>query len=296
VKLHADEAGTDAALVGRLLAEQFPDLAGLPVRAFRSTGTVNAIYRIGDELYARLPRLAKYEGDLHRERDWLPRLAPALPLRVPEPVAFGRPGEGYPFEWGIFRWLEGAPYAGAAAGADGVAAGAGVVADERAAAEDLARFVRDLRAIPVPAGAPRGGRRPLRELDAITRDALAGDDAALAAWERALETPPFTGTPVWIHCDLLRPNLLVSGGRLSAVIDFGGIGAGDPAADVIAAWAVFDAPGREAFRAALGVDDDTWARARGFALHQAALIVPYYAETNPAFSALARRTIAQVLA
>ena len=104
-----------------------------------------------------------------------------------------------------------------------------------------------------------------------------------------------TGTPVWIHCDLLRPNLLVRDGRLSAVIDFGGIGAGDPATDVSPAWAVFDAPGRAAFRDALGVDDDTWARARGIALHQAALIVPYYAKTNPGFSALARRTIAQVL-
>ncbi|WP_028064090.1 aminoglycoside phosphotransferase family protein [Solirubrobacter soli] len=318
MKLHPGEVDTSAALVSALVAGQFPSLAG-PVREFRSTGTVNAIYRIGDELYARLPRIAKYERDLHREREWLPRLAPALSLRVPEPVAFGRPGEGYPFAWGIFRWLEGEPYAGLAAAtapagpgepppargeppaARGEAPAArreapparGLVADERVAARHLARFVRELRAIPVPDDAPRGGRRPLRELDAVTRPVL--DGAALEAWDRALDTPPFTGPPVWIHADLLRPNLLVRDGRLSAVIDFGGVGAGDPATDVIPAWAVFDAPGRAAFREALEVDDATWERARGIALHQAALIVPYYEQTNPAFSALARRTIEQLL-
>jgi aminoglycoside phosphotransferase (APT) family kinase protein len=173
------------------------------------------------------------------------------------------------------------------------AGGRGLVADECVAAHHHARFVREQRAIPLPDDAPQGGRRPLRELDGVTRAVLSG--RALAAWDQALETPPFTGTPVWIHGDLLRPNLLVRDGRLSAVIDFGGVGAGDPATDVIGAWAVFDAPGRAAFRDALEVDDDTWARARGIALHQAALIVPYYAETNPRFSALARRTIAQVL-
>jgi aminoglycoside phosphotransferase (APT) family kinase protein len=121
-------------------------------------------------------------------------------------------------------------------------------------------------------------------------------DAATATWERALEAPAWEGTPVWIHADLLRPNLLVGGGRLSAVIDFGGAGIGDPAADVIAAWSVFGPAGREAFRGALDVDDGTWSRARGFALHQAAMIIPYYPETNPGFVTLAKRTIDEVLA
>ena len=280
MKLHDDEAHTDAALVARLLAAQFPALAAQPVRAVRSTGTVNAIYRVGEELYARLPRVERYVDDLRREREWLPRLAPVLSLDVPEPVALGRPGAGYPFPWGLFRWLEGETYAG--------------VADERAAAVALARFVAELRAVPVTADAPPGGRRPLRELDAVTREAIA-DDAALGAWEAALEAPPYTGQPVWLHGDLLRPNLLVRDGRLSAVIDFGSAGVGDPAADVVAAWAVFGPAGRAAFREALGVDDGTWARARGYALHQAALIVPYYAETNPDFVVHAQRTIAEVL-
>jgi aminoglycoside phosphotransferase (APT) family kinase protein len=151
-------------------------------------------------------------------------------------------------------------------------------------------------------GVPRGGRRPLRDLDEDTRAAIVASagvvdaGAAAAAWERALDAPAWDGAPVWIHTDLLRPNLLVGGGRLRAVIDFGGMGVGDPAADVVPAWSVFGAAGRAAYREALAVDDGTWERARGYALHQAAMIVPYYAETNPDFVAVAARTIDQVLA
>jgi aminoglycoside phosphotransferase (APT) family kinase protein len=153
-----------------------------------------------------------------------------------------------------------------------------------------------------PVGAPRGGREPLRELDAVTRTAISSargvidSDAATAAWERALQVPAWNGTPVWVHTDLLRPNLLVRDGRLCAVLDFGGAGVGDPAADVIAAWSVFGRTGRGVFRGALDVDDGTWNRARGFALHQAALIIPYYAETNPEFVAPAKRTVEEILA
>ena len=152
------------------------------------------------------------------------------------------------------------------------------------------------------AGAPRTGREPLRELDAVTQAAIESargvidSDAATAAWERALEAPAWKGAPVWIHTDLLRPNVLVHGGRLCAVIDFGGVGVGDPAADVIAAWSVFGLTGRGTFRGALDVDEDTWSRARGFALHQAAMIIPYYGETNPGFVELAKRTVDEVLA
>ena len=283
MKLHEGEVDTSAELVRALVAAQFPALAGEPIRAVRSTGTVNAIHRIGDELYARLPRMAHHVDDLERENEWLPRLAPALSLRVPAPVALGRPGAGYPLPWAIFRWLEGETYAG--------------VADERSAASELARFVTELRAIPVTVDAPPGGRRPLRELDTVTREALdaIGSDAALHAWERALEAPPFTGAPVWLHGDLLRPNLLVHDGRLSAVIDFGSAGVGDPAADLAAACAVVTEPGRARFREALDPDPGTWERARGYALHQAALIIPYYTETNPAFVVHAQRTIAELL-
>jgi aminoglycoside phosphotransferase (APT) family kinase protein len=289
MKMHDDEVDIDAGLVGRPVAEQFPHLADLPITEVRSTGTVNAIYRLGDRLCARLPRVAEWAPDLDREWRWLPELAPRLPLRVPEPVGRGRPGGSYPFSWTISGWIDGQPYAD------------GLVDDERRAAEDLARFVVDLRRID-PVGAPRGGRRPLRELDAVTREVIESargvidGDAAVAAWERALRAPAWAGSPVWIHSDLLRPNVLVRDGRVCAVIDFGGVGVGDLAADVIAAWSVFGRAGRGVFRAALEVDDGTWERARGFALHQAALIVPYYGETNPGFAASARRTIEEVLA
>ena len=290
MKMHDGEVGIDAGLVRRLVAVQFPRLAGRPVSAVRSTGTVNAIYRIGDDLCARLPRLQRYAGGLVDELRWLPWLAPRLSLRVPEPVAVGHPASGYPFPWAIYRWIDGQPYADE------------LVGDERQAAADLARFVAELRTIDPVAGAPRAGRRPLRELDAATRTAIDSlrnvidRDAAMAAWERALQAPAWHGTPVWIHTDLLRSNLLVDGGRLSAVIDFGAAGIGDPAADVIAAWSVFGRAGRATFRTALGVDDGTWNRARGFALHQAVLIIPYYAETNPMFAASAKRTVGEILA
>ena len=229
-------------------------------------------------------------GGLEAENRWLPWLAPRLTLRVPEPVAMGRPAGRYPWPWAIYRWIEGQPYA------DGLAG------DEGQAARDLARFVTELRAMDT-AGAPRAGRRPLRELDAETREgiAAAGDDidrgAALAAWELALEAPAWDGrSPVWIHADLLRPNLLVGGGRLRAVIDFGAAGGGDPATDLIAAWSVFGPAGREAFRGALDPGDAAWDRARGIALHQAVMLIPYYREANPAMAALGRRTFSQVLA
>jgi len=175
------------------------------------------------------------------------------------------------------------------------------VQDERQAAVDLAQFVIELRRID-PRGAPRGGRKPLRELDAATRVAIQASrsvidsDAATAAWASALEAPIWDGTPMWIHSDLLRPNLLVAGGQLCAVIDFGSVGVGDGAADVIAAWSVFSQRGRATFRSALDVDDGIWNRSRGYALHQALLIIPYYAETNLGFVALAKRTVEEILA
>jgi aminoglycoside phosphotransferase (APT) family kinase protein len=289
-RMHVDEVEIDAELVGRLVAAQFPRLTDLPIRAVVSTGTVNAIYRLGDHLCARLPRVESWAKDLDREWSWLPRLAPSLSLQVPVPIAKGHSQNGYPFSWAIYRWIDGQPYAD------------GLVDDEQQAAKDLAQFVGELRRIVPVVGAPHGGREPLATLDAVTRTSIesAGgvidSQAATTAWERALEAPAWQGTPVWIHTDLLRPNLLVHEGRLRAVIDFGGVGVGDPAADVIAAWSVFGPIGRATFRTALDVDDGTWDRARGFALHQAAMIIPYYRETNPEFVSLAKRTIKEILA
>ncbi|GEO32563.1 aminoglycoside phosphotransferase [Cellulomonas aerilata] len=275
--------------VRRLLAAQQPALASLPVRPVRSLGTVNAVFRLGDDLCVRVPRVPDWAESLDREWRWLPLLGPHLPLAIPEPVAWGTPDDTFPLPWAVLRWIDGETYAD------------DVVADEAAAARALAGFVTALRRID-PTGAPVAGRRPLRELDAQTRAAIASVPdlldarAAIAAWDRALDAPPWTGAPVWIHGDLLRPNLLVRDGRLVAVIDFGGVGGGDPATDLLAAWAVLGLRGRQVLRQALEADDGTWERARGIALHQAALIVPYYRDTNPAFAALAVRTVERVLA
>jgi aminoglycoside phosphotransferase (APT) family kinase protein len=287
-RMHEDELAIDAGLVRRLLAVQMPMWAGMPVRPV-GRGTVNAMFRLGDDLAVRLPRTAEWAGDLDRERAWLPRLRDRLTLQVPEPVASGEPTREYPLPWAVYRWVDGDQYADA------------LVDDEAAAADDLARFVQELRGASVE-GAPATGRRPLAELDEWTRAAvveaadLLDTSAVLDAWDRSLEAPVFAGEKVWIHTDLLRPNLLVRGGRLAAVIDFGAVGVGDPAADVIAAWAVFGAAGRARYREMLDVDDATWDRARGYALTQAALIVPYYRETNAPFTASALRTIGEVLA
>jgi aminoglycoside phosphotransferase (APT) family kinase protein len=288
--MHEGQFHIDAELVRRLLSEQHPGLANGSISEVRSTGTVNALYRLGEDLCVRLPLIERWAEDLTKELAWLPWLAERVPIRIPEPVAKGEPTSRYPFDWAIYRWIEGRPYSDE------------IVDDEREAARRLARFVAELRAAEVLPNAPRGGRAPLRTLDGATRNAIEAargvidSDAALAVWDHAVEAAEWVGSAVWIHADLLRPNVLVDAGRIAAVIDFGGVGVGDPAADVIAAWSVFGVAGREAFRSALNVDQDTWVRARGYALHQAAMIIPYYAETNPDFVALARRTIGEILA
>ena len=282
-RMHEDELAVDEALVGRLLAAQFPAWAGLPLARVPSTGTVNALYRIGDDLCVRLPRLAAWAGDIATELRWLPALGPRLPLAAPEPVAAGAPTEAFPHPWGVYRWLPGAPLDEAPP------------ADTVAAAAALGRFVAALRALPTD-GAPAAGRgKPLAPWDGGMRRAIAAAGhvvdaaAAAAAWAAALRAPAWDGPPVWLHGDLLPANLLVDGGRLAAVIDWGNVGVGDPACDLVPAWCAFDGAARRAFRAAAGADDATWARAQGWALAIALPIIPYYAETNPAFVAMATR-------
>jgi aminoglycoside phosphotransferase (APT) family kinase protein len=248
---------------------------------------VNAIWRLGTDMYVRLPRVKSWAGHLENELRWLPVLATHLSLDVPKPIAVGQPQFGYPFQWGIFAWYEGETFV-----PDRV--------DQRRAAADLAEFIAELRCVDT-AGAPRSRRdRPLRTLDADAHAAIsaAGElidaEAVASAWDGVLHAPPWTGAPVWVHGDLLPPNALVIDGRISAIIDFGGVGVGDPAVDVIAAWSMLDANGRTVLRTALDIDDATWARARGLALHQALMIIPYYVETNPAFVATAQRTVNQI--
>ncbi len=293
-RMHVNEVDTSVDLVQRLLATQFPHWAELPLVPVPSAGTDNALYRLGVDLVVRLPRIEWAMGQIEKERVWLPRLAPALPLALPEQVAIGSPAEGYPWQWSVYRWRP------------GQSAQLAVLADPVQAARDLARFVSALQGIDASGGpdaVAHGLRgRPLRSRDAETRRsiaALAGEldtAAALRVWDAALAAPEWDRPPVWFHGDLLPGNVLVDQGRPSAVIDFSGLGVGDPAPDLMIAWGLFDGESRAAFRASLRVDDATWARGRGHALSQAAIFIPYYIDTNPIGVANARHQIAEVLA
>lgn len=293
--MHADEVSTDRELVGRLLAAQFPRWADLTIEPVDSAGTDNAMYRLGDDLAVRLPRIPWAIEQVDKEQRWLPVLAPSLPLAVPTPVAIGLPGEGYPWRWSVYRWL------------DGEDATTARLVDPDQTATDLGRFVASLHRIDTTGGPgsgehnfSRGG--PLAERDEETRDAIASvrrmfDAAALTeAWDAAVRAPEWNRAGVWIHGDLQPGNLLVVDGHLDAVIDFGGLGVGDPACDLLPAWNLFDPGSRVLFREALGIDDATWARGRGWALSIALIFIPYYLDTNRVGVANASRVIDEVLA
>ncbi|MEV2214005.1 aminoglycoside phosphotransferase family protein [Streptomyces sp. NPDC050997] len=284
------EADIDVPLVRRLIAEQFPRWAGLPVERLESSGTENAMFRLGADLVVRLPRHPGAVEDVRHEQRWLPRLGPRLPFATPEPLALGGPGTGFAWPWSVYRWLEGGnPVVGA-------------LTEPELLAKDLAAFVGALRRID-PDGGPPGYRgAPLAARDEEMRAALAQlegrvDTAAVTArWEEALRAPEYAGPPVWAHGDLMAGNLLVTGGRLTGVIDFGTVGVGDPAVDLITAWCLLPATARGLFREAVDVDEAEWARGRGWALSIAAIALPYYWHTNPPVAENSRHVIGEVLA
>ncbi len=257
------------ALASRLVADQFPQWADLPIRPVDLAGWDNVTFRLGDDMSVRLPSGEAYAPQVDKEHQWLPRLARQLPLRIPEPLAEGAPGCGYPWPWSVYRWLEGEPAATAA------------VADLTQFAADLAQFLAALYEVDARDGPAAGYDTcffgiPLAHWNAQTRQALAAlqDDIdiklATEVWEAALAAP-WHGPAVWFHGDVSPGNLLVDRGRLSAVIDFGISGVGDPACDTAIAWTFFSGDSRSAYKTLLPVDDATWARGRGWALWKAAI-------------------------
>ena len=292
-KLHDDEVAIDSALVERLLAEQFPQWAGLPARVVERSGTDNVTFRVGDELAVRLPRTVRNQGQVEKDLAWMPRLAPHVSLPIPEPLELGRPSEDYPFTWGVYRWLPGAPFVPESV-------------DVVRAARDLAAFVRTLREVdttdaPVPDGDPFTRGTPLAPRDVMFREALDQlkehfDTGLLtAAWEESLGADTWDGVPRWIHGDLMSGNLLVADGKLSAVIDFGTASAADPAGDVLPAWWLFEGESRAAYRDALEIDDATWLRARGWALSLVVVAIPYYLDRRPGTLADGQESVADIL-
>jgi aminoglycoside phosphotransferase (APT) family kinase protein len=276
-----------AAVVAALVAEQFPEWADLAVVPVALDGWDNATFRLGEALSVRLPSADAYVVQVDKEQRWLPILARHLPVRIPEPVAKGQPGSGFPRPWSIYRWIDGEP------------ASVDRVVDVTAFATDLAGFLAALYAIDARNGPPagkhsffRGG--PLDTYDAQSRESLrllGGEidrDAATEVWDAAVASP-WDRSPVWVHGDVTASNLLVADGRLRGVIDFGCAAVGDPACDLVMAWTFFTDAGRAALRRGLPLDDGTWARGRGWALWKALITLAREKQGGESANEAARR-------
>jgi aminoglycoside phosphotransferase (APT) family kinase protein len=289
----AEHPEINAVLVSQLIASQFPQWAHLPIKPVALSGWDNRTFHLGPSMSVRLPSAEGYVAQVEKEHRWLPILAPLLPLPIPVPLAKGIPGNGYPWPWSVYQWLEGEN------------ATLERIADLSDFAISLAEFLLVLQRIDATDGPPAGAHNffrggPLTTYDVETRatiQELAGEvdtDAATRVWQAALNAT-WQGAPVWIHGDVASGNLLIKNGRLYAVIDFGCSSIGDPACDLVMAWTFFSGESREAFRATLGLDAATWARARGWALWKALITLAEHIDTNPTKAAEARRVIAEIL-
>jgi aminoglycoside phosphotransferase (APT) family kinase protein len=269
----------DTALVKNLIAAQFPDWADLSVRPVAASGWDNRTFHLGESMSVRLPSAERYVAQVEKEHRFLPTLGNQLPLPIPVPLGLGKPGEGYPWPWSVYRWIE------------GERSGPRTIADLTLFAQDLADFLLALWKIDASDGPPAGQHNfyrggPLAVYDDETRRSIKilSDEIDVPLiteiWERALAST-WESTPVWVHGDVADGNLLVRDGRLSAVIDFGSSGTGDPACDLVIAWTFFDGPAARAFRDRVGLDAQTWERARGWCLWKALITVAGEPGTNP---------------
>jgi aminoglycoside phosphotransferase (APT) family kinase protein len=282
----------DIDLARQLVDAQFPQWAGLPLKLLDPAGSDHVIYRLGGELAVRLPRHSGAIGQARKELEWLPRLAPDLPLAIPVPLAVGEPGFGYPWPWLVSRWL------------DGQVATAEGLGDSAEVAVQLGEFLAALyRFAPAEAIAlaSRDDLRtsPLEDRDESTRRAIRAVDGVFDAraltrlWDEALAAPRWDRPPVWVHGDFHTGNLLTMGGRVSAVIDWGGLAIGDPACDLVVAFTLMSASSRAAFRATLDLDDATWTRGRGWALTTGLNAYTSYAAVSPRVAAQTTRQITE---
>lgn len=284
----------DVPLVRGLIAEQFPEWAGLDVRPVANGGWDNRTFHLGDTMSVRLPSAERYVAQVEKEYRWLPVLAPQLPLPVPVPLGLGRPGDGYPWPWSVYAWIA------------GDRSSLRTIADLTVFAEDLADFLLALWKVDASDGPPagtynffRGGA--LEVYDAETRRSIRGladqIDVPLITeiWELALAST-WKNSPIWMHGDVSEGNLLVRDGQLAAVIDFGNSGIGDPACDLVIAWTLFDEPAARAFRKRVGLDAETWERARGWCLWKALITVAGEPGTNPLVKEQHRHWIDRIVA
>jgi aminoglycoside phosphotransferase (APT) family kinase protein len=284
----------DETLVRSLVDAQFPQWSQLPIRPVTAGGWNNKTFHLGESMLVRLPSAAGYAAQVKKEQRWLPILAPLLPLPIPTPLALGAPAKGYPWPWSIYGWLK------------GDVALPDRIDDLRDFATRLGQFLVALQRIdttggprPGPHNFYRGGS--LQTYDAQTQQAIAmlngkiDTAAATEVWDTAL-VATWQGLPVWVHGDVSLGNLLVLDGSLSAVIDFGILGVGDPACDLAIAWTLFKGDSREAFRAALSFDAGTWARGRGWTLWKALIIAAGLSSSNAIEATQPWRIIDEILA
>jgi aminoglycoside phosphotransferase (APT) family kinase protein len=285
----------DVSLVRKLVASQFPQWAHLHIKPVENGGWDNRTFHLGEQMSIRLPSAEDYAPKVEIEQYWLPKLAPHLPLPIPTPLAMGNPGDGYPWHWSIYKLI------------DGKTASIKDIANLTQFATSLGQFLTALEKID-PTGGPlagphnfyRGGS--LAHYDGETRQAIAllGDTIntkeVTEVWNAALSST-WQGSPVWVHGDIALGNLLIKNGQLSAVIDFGGLGVGDPACDLVMAWTVFTGECRKVFRAGLPtLDKATWERARGWALWKALIVCAELAGASPLEKEKSWKVLKEVLA
>jgi aminoglycoside phosphotransferase (APT) family kinase protein len=295
VQMHPNQLPVPLETVRELVDQQFPAWRGLPIRQVASQGTVNGLFRLGEQFVARFPL---EPGDIAATRRWLESEAQAAHellgrtrFLTPEPVALGEPGAGYPLPWSVQTWLPGT----AATDED---PGESVVF-----AHDLAEFIRGVRAIDTRGrafnGRGRGGE--LRSHDpwmetCFERSEQLLDVPRLRPMWAVMRALPRSAGDVMTHGDLIPGNVLVSHGHLAGVIDVGGLGPADPALDLVGAWQLLEAGPRQALRDDLGCDDLEWERGKAWAFEQSMGAAWYYVESNPAMSLMGQRTLQRIIA
>jgi aminoglycoside phosphotransferase (APT) family kinase protein len=287
--LHNGQIEINIEIIKTLIEEQFPQYKNLPINEFDTTGTVNSIFKLGNNYYIRLPLTEMYKDSILTEYKILPYLSKKLTIKIPHPIHLGIPNNLYPFHWGIYNWIDGDCYDN------------NKITNFQEIISGLANFIKELHSVELFEGAPKAGRKPLLDLNIMTMDALNNSKdeidckKAIKIWDSLLNTPVWDNKSVWIHADLLKSNVLIKDNHISGIIDFGSAGIGDPAFDIILAWSLFSFENRTIFRDKLKVNDIIWNRACAYALHQAAIGIPYYRNTNESFVKQSVYTINEII-
>ncbi|MHB9295725.1 hypothetical protein PilKf_01473 [Pillotina sp. SPG140] len=287
--LHNKQIKINIEIVKSFIEEQFPQYKNLPIYEFDTNGTVNSIFKLGNDYYIRFPILEEYADSILKEYRILPYLSKKLTLNIPQPIGLGNPNNLYPFHWVIYNWIDGDCYDN------------NKISDFQEIISELANFIKELHSIELLKNAPKAGRKPLAELNTMTIDALNNSKneidykKTIKIWNFLVNTPVWDNEPVWIHADLLKSNVLIKDNHISGIIDFGSAGVGDPAFDIIPAWSLFSLENRIIFKKKLNINNILWNRACAYALHQAAIGIPYYRESNKSFVKQSVYTINEII-